>query len=481
MKNIKIVLAALMLSFFASCDSAIDIDQPGELSPEATFQTVEDLQKGMFAAYGAMSTISEISFNSIFTDEVRLGFANGGQGLNDGKYGFILNTNSNDAYSIWQSNYTLINFANRVIEGANNVHVTGSGIAAKNDIIAHCRLLRAYAHFKLISYFSTNPADMNAWGAILVDHVPATNEMLPRSTNEQIYKFIDQDLAFAVTNIQFNRDNSDRRFLSLDFIDAFKARMYAFKGDYANAKTYAEKVYNKYPLTPAGEYKYIWTDELVIEDEVIFKLDRIRNEAKIGSIWASVDATVAGSPFYAVSTDLYTALHNDEDVRYTTFISNTSDFSDPGKIVICKYPGSGGFALLNDEKVFRSSEMLFILAEAAVELGSPADVSFWLQQLNDARFTANVPTVATPATKQAALKMILDERRKELCYEGHRYLDLKRLGKRAGITGIERNPQDCSVNGACFLEIDSHKFTMPIPNDEIMPNTAIRGQQNPGY
>lgn len=492
MKKIKIVLAALVLSTFAACDNAIDITQPGELSPEATFQTVADLEKGLWGVYGSMSTINEISFSSIWTDECRIGFANGGQGINDGKYGFILNTNSGDAYSIWQANYTLINFANRIIEAAAKVQSNPQG-ADKQDanfnskvekIVAEARFFRAYAHFKLISYFSTNPADMNALGCIIVKQVPVTTDMLPRSSNADVYKFILEDLDYVTDKgLYFSSAANLNIILTPDAVDAFKARLYLVKGDYANAKTFAKKVYDKFPLTASGFYSKIWEDNIgeADGDEVIFKLNRVRGNAKIGSIWASVDATVSGSPFFAVSTDLFNALNNNDDVRLRSFISTTSDFSDPGKIVISKYPGSENVALLNDEKVFRTSEMLFIYAEAEAEIGSLTEVQRLLQELNDARFEANVPTVALPVSKQAALKAILDERRKELCYEGHRYLDLKRMGARAGISGITRNPQDCAVNGACSLPITDHRFTMPIPNDEIMPNTAIRGQQNPGY
>jgi len=94
------------------------------------------------------------------------------------------------------------------------------------------------------------------------------------------------------------------------------------------------------------------------------------------------------------------------------------------------------------------------------------------------------------ASAEEAFGAILDERRLEFCYEGHRYLDLKRLGAR-GKRDITRDPLDCQKYGACedsdFYPTssrqneNSYKFTFPIPLVEQNGNAVIRDQQNPGY
>ena len=71
--------------------------------------------------------------------------------------------------------------------------------------------------------------------------------------------------------------------------------------------------------------------------------------------------------------------------------------------------------------------------------------------------------------------------RVELCFEGHRYKDLKRLGVDAN-RGIERDLTDCTIqSGACSLPADDFRFTLPIPIVEINGNPGIASQQNPGY
>ena len=489
MKNVKIVLLAFVASLgFSSCEDAIDIVQPGELYPETTFQTVNDLQLGLNGVYGAVSGENEIAFTSVFTDEVRIGYANGGQGLIGGEYGFVLNTNSGDAYSIWQSNYTLINFANRIIEGAKNVIPAGDNANADDleneahykDVLAQAHILRAWGHFRLLCYFTTDMTDDNALGPILVDFVPKTTDKLPRNTNGEVYNLINSDLAY-VSDLSTNANNANRKYISADFVKAFRARMAAYREDYTTAGTLADELLAAYPLTPRGANGYlaIWKDLPVTTgtDEVIFKLDRVDGDTKVGNIWASVNSTASGSPFYEMSTSLYNLLNTGGDVRKSAFISNTA--TPPSILPIAKYSGSGGIVLLNDLKIFRSSEMVFIKAEAQAAAGDFAGVAATLQKINIARF-ASPPVIPVPANATAAWAEILKQRRIELCYEGHRYLDLKRLGAKAGVD-INRDPADCAINSACFLSSTDYRFTLPIPSVELGANPAIRNQQNPGY
>ena len=488
MKNIKIIVLALTTALFASCNT--EIIQPGELYPDTTFETVADLQQGLIGVYGVIPGENEIQFNSIFTDEVRIGFANGGQGLISGEYTFVLNVNSTDAYSIWASNYTLINFANRLIAAAGNIVVPPSQKEEFDDIMAQAHILRAYGHFKLLTYFSTDLTDDNALGCILVDFVPTIYQQLPRNKNGQVFDFINQDLEYVnklTTNVKDDK-TIDNKYISPDMVTAMKARMAAYRGRYTEALTFSQKLINKYPLTTRVQYSKIWKDlPIPSRDEVIFKLARVNGDAKIGATWASVDATIDGSPFYEMSTDLINLLYNPNfeyskqpDIRAKSFIGETSEFNKDN-VVIDKYAGSQGYDLLNDIKVFRSSEMYFIKAEAQASVNDFAGVAATLQTINKERFLFNqAPIIPVPADSQAAWAEILKQRRIELCYEGHRWVDLKRLGVKAGVS-INRNEADCAVYNACFLDNTDYRFTMPIPFKETAANVPITAQQNPGY
>ena len=116
-------------------------------------------------------------------------------------------------------------------------------------------------------------------------------------------------------------------------------------------------------------------------------------------------------------------------------------------------------------------------AEAAADANDLAGAAGFIKQLRDARFGSD-QTLPTYNSQQAAFADILDERRKELMYEGHRYKDLKRLGSRANV-GVDRDAIDCAVNGACSLPVTDFRFTVPVPLVELNANPNV--QQNPGY
>jgi hypothetical protein len=74
--------------------------------------------------------------------------------------------------------------------------------------------------------------------------------------------------------------------------------------------------------------------------------------------------------------------------------------------------------------------------------------------------------------KEAFVEAILNERRKELAFEGHRRMDLLRRGKPLRATGPMTE-----ISMPCVGE----KVILPIPQREIDINPGMKGQQNPGY
>jgi hypothetical protein len=493
MKNLKKLFLFSLLGVFIACNDAIDIVQPGELVEDRAFETISDLEAGLTAVYSSFSYENAVGFTSIFTDEVKIGFANGGQGLSDGGYAFVLNPASGDAASIWASNYSMINNANRIIRAADLITYdteNAGEVTALNNILGQARALRAFAHLQLLTYFSPNMEDNNALGVILMDYVPEVFGLeLPRNTNGEIYQLIESDLDYAEENISSNV-SATRTFLSKSFVYATKARMYAYRGLYALALPFIDQLDVLYNLTPKANYPNIWADAPITppnNNEVIFKLERTgTGDSRIGGIWFSVNHTLSGSPFFEVGNSLHDVLNPTNlgaasiaDVRYSTIFGPQSNPAE-NILLLNKYPGSEGLPRLNDIKVFRFSEFILIRAEALIDAGNLAGAAQELATLREVRRGVApgsiTPTVYASATE--AWADVLRERRIEFAFEGHRYIDLKRLGSKANAT-IDRDPEDCAINGACTLPIGDYRFTMPIPLVELNANTVI--QQNPTY
>jgi hypothetical protein len=502
MKKKYILLFSFLAFSFWSCD--VEIDQPGRFSADIAYRTVEDLSLGLLGAYNELDYTHMIGFNATFTDEISIGLTNGGQGISDGRINYILDATSNAPASIWTNQYDAINSSTRLIEASALITPDEDEMFLYNFILGQAYAIRAWAHFVLFTYFTTDYTDDGALCVIGVDFVPSIDDEFGRNTNGEIITLINNDLNSAEQLLP--NFNFDVTLMSKDFITALKARMAAYRQDYATAASLAESLTDKYPLADKTQYFNMYED--TDNTEVIFKLERSINDSYdtqatggggwAGALFAFVNATISGSPYFEMGRKLYNSF-DANDVRRERNIDPTSkidanyatnpNFENSDVLVIRKYPGSDGQPLLNDLKIFRASEMVLIEAEAAAAMADLDGAAAFIKEIRDARLGEDTPLMSfTNATE--AFGAILDERRLEFCYEGHRYLDLKRLGAR-GNRDIDRDLLDCSKYGACAdsnfyptsstVNANSYKFTFPIPLVEQNGNSVIREQQNPGY
>lgn len=500
MKNIKLIIGLALAISFISCEDAYKIDQPGRLTADAAYQTVEDLELGLNGMYNGMDLTPEIAFSSYFTDETSIGESNGGQALQ--LYAFQITAASTAAFDFWVRNYAVINSANRIIEAAELVEGDAATIAS---IVGEARAVRAYAHFELLTYFSTDLTDDNALGVYLVDFVPTIDQLLLRSTNGEVFNLIEGDLNFAASNIQAT---DSRYFFSKNAVKALQARIAAFRGDYPRVKNLAEDLLGTYPVADADTYFDMFIGDVIdTRGESIFALartigDTYDGQGATGSVaaggWAGAryafgDPTIDGSPYMEMDRGLYNEFAEGDGVRLAVNLNETAiiDTDWPGPdydtnddiLVIGKYPGKNGQPLMNDLQVFRAADLHLLLAEAEAFDDNYGEVARLIEELRVIREVdgADVTTPPSYSSRQEALAAILAERRLEFAFEGHRYRDLKRLGVAAGV-GIDRADTDCEpYGGFCELPASDFRFTLPLPIVEFNANPDLREQQNPGY
>lgn len=488
MKKIKLLAYAILTSFsILSCTDAYEIIQDGELTEEVALQTTKDLRAFLNGnVYGALNTQNQIWLTSVLTDEA--GIAPGNSGWYFAEHRYILTPDNDYVAGIWGSNYLLINRVNRLLKAAERITpAAGLDTDRYNSVLAEARAMRALAYLELQAYFTTDMADNNALGVILNTGVPELLDQLPRVSNGEIYALMEDDLNFAEANLKTDDPQNPLtyKFVTKAMIHATMARMYAYREMYTQAQQHAQWVVSNGPaLTPAASYPTIWTD--ANPGEVVFARSHPSTEGAggIAGFWTTNSTDINGSLFLKMGMNLYnqyTPVPNWGDIRKTVFADATSTGNT---IVINKYPGKANTPLRNDVKVFRTSEMYFILAEAAVAQNDLATAATMVRAVRLARKIASnttavpVPNYATPAD---AWKDILKERRLELSFEGHRYVDLRRLGAVAGVS-IDRSPLDdggAYLNAPLTLPITDYRWTLPIPAAEKLGNPSI--VQNPGY
>lgn len=536
MKRIKVIFISTFFAFFmlSSCEDAYNIVQDGELN-ESEIDSVEEMQQYFNGFYAGVSISNQIGFTGIFTDECSVGRGNGGQ--NKSLHRFFLTTGDDFATAIWYGNYQTINRANRLLRiAANNLEVPTdpTELATYNSILAQTRALRAFCYFQLLTYYSTDLTDDDALGVMLFTNVPGAGEFLPRVANGLVFAQIEDDLNFAFNNVS---TSATYKFVSKDMINALRARMYLYRGNYTLAKQYAQDVIsnsglvltpatpvpspaptnpfysvlvpsnpltagsptsawntNFYSATSTNPYRSMWAD--ATRGEVIWALDRptAGTWEAVATNFTTNNTTISGSPLYEVSRALFnkfTATPGDVR-RYAnvdpTSLLNQSYATSPNYIatdviVIDKYPGKGAFPTRNDIKVFRLSEMYLILAECLANEGNingtSNSVASVIKQIRDARNFLGAQPLPVYANATEALSSILAERRLELCFEAHRYIDIKRLGPVTNETFDRDNTDDDILGQPLSIPNNDYRFTLPIPLDELVANPNI--QQNPGY
>jgi hypothetical protein len=247
-------------------------------------------------------------------------------------------------------------------------------------------------------------------------------------------------------------------------IAAYQARIALYKRDYDAAIGFASEVINSgiKPLVSGPQFQAIWTDDN--DNEVLFRI-RYETSTAIGGLW-----TTTGDNVYIAPSDKLVNSYITNDIRLNTYIGQTINGA---KRCVGKYYSSSRGGRVVDMKACRTAEMYLIRAEAYAKKASP-DVTLGAADLNflrSKRITGYANQVFASATD--LFNAVIEERFKELCFEGFRIFDLKRNN-----LPVQRLAADASAAWQT-LPAGDYRFVFPIPNDELLANPQM--VQNDGY
>ena len=280
MKNKIIVLMFALGGLVSSCSDAYDIVQKGDNhDPYEVYRNADDVRLGINAIYSSIPSSTEVSLSSIFTDEVSIGLNNGGQGVLDGEYTFMMEADNSYAASIWSSYYAMIHRINRLEEISEKLMEDAS--AAQKTVheqnLAELYVLRAFAHYKLFAYFTPDYKNNSGLSAIILDHVPPTDYTysLPRNTVKEVKDFILNDLETA----ESLRTTSwgDANYVNAGAINAIRVKLFSMTEEYDKVIEYGEQIMSQYTLSNGNEYANLFArvDANYIDlpdfNEVIFR------------------------------------------------------------------------------------------------------------------------------------------------------------------------------------------------------------------
>ena len=312
----------------------------------------------------------------------------------------------------WNSAYRNIYTFNKIID-----EIDGATLAAgdteeqRKKIKAQAYYGRAYQYLFLVNTFSKQYKESSAGsdlGVPLVLKADVTQTLPSRGTVSSVYAQIISDLNGAIQNLP---TASDLKLLPTKGAGyALLARTNLYKGDYENAKKYAQLALDQ------NSTLLDYTDPGFTNDNLSIKINE------------QYATHYMNQPSNGFLSDDAVSIFNEDgtDQRLTEqFIANPIIVD--GEVVGFRYQMGSYDYNFNGTTSVSIPEMFVTLAEAESRLGNSGAAIDWLNQLRDKRIFGNEHlTMADFASASALTKFCLEERRREMIYTNTRLFDLKR-------------------------------------------------------
>lgn len=456
MKGIKYILLFALITITAtSCKKILDVVSPNEVGDDGIFTSIDGLRNARIGMYNTLQDRNYYGgyfplFTESYTD-------NGSTGGYD-----VIDLNDLAARTVGTANiyvqqsynaiYNTIYTANKII---NNIDaVPGLDAGERDNTLAEALFVRALAEFDLLRTWGEHWDKTSPYGISIVTTNDAPEQAVARSTVEQSYQQIIDDLLQADGLFNSYQGN---QYSSSSAAKALLARVYLYHGDMSEAADLATAVIDdaNFALFSPDDFTKIYTEKLT--EESVFEL--VFDPQNISAYNAATylrDDALRSDVIFIANADLNSFFENRPDDRRSQlvdFTNNDVSIEPDGRSQ--KYRGET--TKENSGYIIRLAEMYLIRAEAlGVEDG--------LADLNAIRTSRGMEALSSEdfETEDDYISAILDERRAELNFEGQRLSDLARLGKVEEYLGDGVNP------------------IMPIPARETSATNDVV-EQNPGY
>jgi starch-binding outer membrane protein, SusD/RagB family len=472
----KLILGLSLLLIFTACDKDFLVEVPRlEQSNELILSTYKGLDLAVVGTY-------PLQYDTYWygRDLIVIGDLKGGNAklspISSGR--FITEAmwnNTPDATSwLWEDGYKAITRANNIInaieseEGIDDPKATTEKL---NQLVGEAKFLRAIAYFDLVKLYAQPYSYQKE--SLGVPVVLTTEIGTPaRNTVAEVYDQVLSDLLDAEAKLgeTVSRTGADSKaWASKPAAQALLARVYLYMENWSKAAEYATKVISNsnYRLYTAEEYATwdkggLWGEELP-GAEFIYYVYGSEGNSGHGN-WDVLPYILAplGYADVGASMDLI-ELYEEGDVRMELF-TNTAEH--PDSYWSTKYPGKYGNLRIDNIPVLRLAEMYLIRAEALLK-GATVSGASALGDYNTLRSNRGLDDASS-----VTLNDIYDERRRELCFEGHQLFDLARTKR-----DLVRVDYDQSTGQN--VSFPDYKWAMPIPTQEMNANENM--VQNPEY
>jgi hypothetical protein len=482
MKVFKITPLLFLLFFATSCERILDQKPLSDITQANFWNTPKDAEAGLVAVYNLYMNTAYTAFllGEVRSDNVEMPPIWGYEMINPG----TRDINSNilapdDGIANWTSFFNVVARANEVLFYTDKISFSDN--ADKNRILGEAYFLRASSYFILVKN----------WGAVPLITIPFTSQgedmYVARTPVNLIYNQIVSDLELAESLLPgirtVQRVRATKGAAQALFCDVLLTRGYssfAQPNDFTTAIIKADAVIanSNYALVRGANYASIFRSKNSSESILEIAFDLVNSQTHNFSNFFLPRAYDKFRPFGGDANMLPShSLVNDfepGDLRAATTFTvlraedeRYYDANVKGMTYGNKYLGTVtniGVQRFSDNNiiVYRLADVMLMKAEALVKVGNIPDAISIVTQI---RARAGL-TAKAANTNEAALALVLAERKKELAFEGKRWYDLLRTNK---VSEFRTEPD--------FIQ---NRFLLPVPQIEVDRNPKLL-PQNPTY
>lgn len=481
MKYIRLLLLALLCIIPAtSCNDWLELIPPDGLVRDEYWKSKEDLEATLMGAYQKFANLDEKLFlygelraDMVFEDLQTPNY------YRDIMEGDIF---PNNPLSNWSDFYIVINYCNNVLKYAPIIieHDQTFTEYQMRGFEAEAIFLRSLAYFYLVRVFKDVPLVLNPSEEDDVDF------FLPKSADTTILRVIRDDLErarFFVTDDYGTDEENAGRATRGSFL-ALLADISLWNFKYQDCINYINEIEGiGYLLLPGGK----WFENFYPGNslETIFEFQFDKNLDQPNSLWSLTYYVNQNLRASESAIDILSPEISKEIIRGQGSIRDYD-------AIIWKYVGAAAdgktFRPGSDNTsanwiVYRYADILLMKAEALSQLGRFDEALFIINKI---RLRALMNPVEVQFTAEAFEDAILKERALELAFEGKRWFDLLRMGRRNNFSRksklieiiIDKVPATQKLVLASKLT-NPFGWYMPILENELERNSNL--VQNPYY
>jgi len=448
------LLLVLSIVFASSCKKFVDIEPaPDLIETNLIFENdkaalsaalgvyTQLRQAGLYVNNGGLSVYTALSADELIYTGANTPVAEISQNA-------IQANNSTISTNFWSSSYRVIYQTNAIIEGLSKPNnITDS---LKRQLTGEMKVVRALVYFNLVNLFGDVPL------ILTTDY--AANAVMPRTEVQSIYQQIVGDLKEAKLLLPGTYASSGKVRPNKWTAAALLARIYLFNGNWLDADVVASEVIG------SGAYGLVQVLNnvfLINSNESIWEVSSDLTNTAEGQNYIPSSTTVR--PTFALTATLVNSFETNDQRKTNWLKSNVV----AGQTYYYPYKLKARLSTPISEYniVLRLAEQYLIRAEARAKLNN---LSGARSDLNLIRNRANLPGVTTtdPALLLTAIEQ--ENRIEFFCEWGHRWFDLKRLGKADAVLSSLKAP-NWQATDALY----------PIPFSQLQINIFLT--QNPGY